>query len=243
MIVVTREYPTASVHVDSPMSEEYRSTLIKLLADQARAELIAAHTYSRWVSRAPGPDEKLYLAEIAREETEHWYKAMALLGELGVSPEAAPRYRTRSWFYPMGRLLVPRLSWLDVAMGAFLVDAAAYILVEDFAQSSYAPWARAAKDILADEEDHPDFGSRCLRRQIEKLGVPRVQRTLRKWWRVSMNLFGPPITQNTDRYIRLGLKFRTNEERRRIFRYTAEPRIRALGLDVPRLSRDRYPFF
>ena len=57
------------------------------VADQARAELMAAHTYSRWVSRAPGPDEKLYLAEIAREETEHWYKAIALLGELGVSPE------------------------------------------------------------------------------------------------------------------------------------------------------------
>ena len=128
-------------------------------------------------------------------------------------------------------------------MGAFLVDAAAYILVEDFAQSSYAPWAHIAQGILKDEEDHPDFGQRFLTRQIEERGVAPVQRALKKWWRVSMNLFGPPITQNTDRYIRLGFKFRTNEERRRIFRHTAEPRIRALGLDVPRLSRDRYPFF
>ena len=241
--MITREYPTASVYADSPMTEQYRSTLVKLLADQARAELMAAHTYSRWVSRAPGPDEKLYLAEIAREETEHWYKAIALLGELGVSPETASRYRTRSWFYPASRLLVPRLTWLDVAMAAFLVDAAAYVLVEDFAQSSYAPWARAAKDILADEEDHPDFGSRCLRRQIERQGAPRVQRALRKWWRVSMNLFGPPITKNTDLYIRLGLKFRTNEERRQEFRRVVEPRIRGEGLTVPALYRERYPFF
>ena len=242
-MAAVREYPAESVHADSPMSLEYRSTLIKLLADQARAELVAAHTYSRWVSRAPGPDEKLFLAEIAREETEHWYKAIVLLGELGVAPDAVRRHRTRSPFYPMARVLAPRLTWLDVAMGAFLVDAAAYVLVEDFAQSSYAPWARAAKDILADEEDHPDFGGRCVRRLIETKGMPRVQRALKKWWRLSMNLFGPPITKNTDLYLRLGLKVRTNEERRQAFRRMVEPRVRAEGLTVPRLMRERYPFF
>src|SRR5262249_33571914 len=141
-LMATREYPPASVHADSPMTEEYRTTLIKLLADHARAELVAAHTYSRWVSRVPHPEEKMFLADIAREETDHWHKAIVLLGGRGVRPEAASRYRTRSWFYPMSRLLVPRIGWLDVAMGAFLVDAAAYVLVEDFAQSSYAPWAR-----------------------------------------------------------------------------------------------------
>ena len=138
---------------------------------------------------------------------------------------------------------MPRLTWLDVAMGAFLVDAAAYILVEDFARSSYEPWARVSQEILKEEEDHPDFGSRCLANLIEQRGVTRVQRTLKKWWRVSMNLFGPPITKNTDLYIRLGLKFRTNEERRLAFRSTVEPRIRDLGLKVPRLLRQQYPFF
>lgn len=238
-----REYPLASVHADSPMTPEYRATLIKLLADQARAELVAANTYSRWVSRAPGPEEKMFLAEIAKEETEHWYKTIKLLEELGVSAEAARRYRTRSWFYTTARLLVPRLTWLDVTMGAFLIDSAAYILVEDFAQSSYAPWAAVAQRILKDEEDHPDFGSGCLRKQVEARGVAPVQRALKKWWRVSMLLFGPPVTKNTELYIRLGLKVRTNEERRQAFRRTLEPQIQALGLVVPRLARERYPFF
>jgi ring-1,2-phenylacetyl-CoA epoxidase subunit PaaA len=241
--MVVREYPPESVHPDGPMTAEYRATLIKLLADQARAELVAAHTYSRWVSRAPGPDEKMALAEIAKEETEHWYQALELLRELGVGPEAARRHQTRSRFYVLARLLVPRLTWLDVAMGAFLVDAAAYILVEDFAQSSYAPWARVARKILKEEEDHPDFGRRFLGRQIEQRGAGPVQRALKKWWRVSLNLFGPPVTRNTDLYIRLGLKFRTNEDRRQIFRSSLEPQIHALGLGVPRLSRERYPFF
>ena len=241
--VAVREHPTASVNRDSPMTPEYRGTLIKLLADQARAELVAAHTYSQWVSRVQDPEEKLALAEIAGEETAHWHQTIELLRGLDVRPEAARQHQTRSWFYRASSLIVWRLTWLDVAMGAFLVDAAAYILVEDFAQSSYAPWADVAQGILKDEEDHPDFGQRFLARQIEERGPAPVQRALKKWWRVSMNLFGPPITENTDRYIRLGLKFRSNEERRRIFQLTVEPRIRALRLDVPRLLRDRYPFF
>ena len=128
-------------------------------------------------------------------------------------------------------------------MGAFLIDSAAYLLVEDFAASSYAPWAQMAQHILKDEEDHPDFGCRCLRTQIEQRGTAPVQRALKRWWRVSMNLFGPPVTKNTDLYIRLGLKVRTNEERRQMFRRVLEPQVRALGLEVPRLARERYPFF
>jgi len=242
-MVAVREYPLASVHPDSSMSPEYRTTLVKLLADQARAELVAAHTYARWVSRVPDPEDKMALAGIAKEETEHWHQAIELLGELGVSPEAARRHQTRSRFYIWARLLVPRLTWLDVAMGALLVDAAAYILVEDFAQSSYAPWARVAQNILKDEEGHPDVGRRFLSKQIEQRGPVPVQRALQKWWRLSLNLFGPPVTRNTDLYLRLGLKFRSNEERRQIFRASLEPQIRALGLQVPRLLRERYPFF
>ena len=45
-----------------------------------------------------------------------------------------------------------------------------------------------------------------------------------------------------EHYIRLGLKYRTNEERRMAFRLDCETRIKALGLTVPKLYRDTYPF-
>ena len=99
-----REYSRASIFADSPMTAEYRATVIKLLADQARAELVAAHTYSRWVSRAPDPDAKLYLAEIAKEETEHWYRAVALLGEYQDAHVAPRRW---PWLLRAGRAPVP----------------------------------------------------------------------------------------------------------------------------------------
>jgi 1,2-phenylacetyl-CoA epoxidase catalytic subunit len=230
------------VHADTPMTAEYRATLVKLLADQARAELVAAHAYSRWVSRVDDPDTKLYLAEIAKEETEHWHRALGLLAELGVSQRDAKRCQTRSWFYGASRLLVPRITWTDIAVGAFLIDTAAYVLVEDFAESSYAPWAEMSRAILKEEEDHPDFGMRCLRALIAERGRPHVQHALRKWWRISMNLFGPPVTRNTALYLRLGLKFRTNEDRRQAFCKITEPQIQSLGLRVPKLYREQYPF-
>lgn len=47
---------------------EYRSKLLKLLADQARAELEVSNTYSKWIHEAPGPEERMHLAEIAHTE-------------------------------------------------------------------------------------------------------------------------------------------------------------------------------
>jgi len=221
----------------------YRRTLLKLLADQARAELFASDTYSCWVRRAPGPTERMYLAELAMEETEHWYKAVMLLQELGVNPNRIREHQSNHWFYFLSRLLTLRRGWLDVLMMSFLIDHGAYFLVEDFAQSSYAPWARMAEEILKDEEGHPDLGANCIRATIQQEGSARVQRALRQWWRVALNMFGPPITCNTATYIRLGLKFRTNEDRRQAYRRSCEPKIRELGLQVPVLRRQSYPFF
>ena len=238
-----REYPVASVHPDSPMTEEYRSTLLRKLADQARAELVAAHTYSRWVHRAPNPEEKLHLAALAQEETDHWFRAVKLMEELGVPADQVVDHQTHDVFIPIVRVLAGRIRWVDLLMMSFLIDHAAYFLVEDFAQSSYAPWAEMSKRILIEEETHSDFGAHFMEAQVEKLGQPRVQRALRKWWPVALNMCGPSKSPHNERYLRLGLKTRTNDERRAAFRDSAEPKIGKLGLEVPRLLRSRYPFF
>jgi 1,2-phenylacetyl-CoA epoxidase catalytic subunit len=69
-----------------------------------------------------------------------------------------------------------------------------------------------------------------------------VQRALDKWWRVGLNMFGPPHTRRTPLYLKLGLKYRTNEDRRQAFRAATEPVIEKLGLTVPRLWRSSFPF-
>ena len=65
-----RFHAPESIEEDSPMTRdgEYRSKLLKLLADQARAELEVSNTYSKWIHKAPGPEERMHLAEIAHTE-------------------------------------------------------------------------------------------------------------------------------------------------------------------------------
>jgi len=59
--MVNREYEPGSIHKESEMTPEYRATLLKLLADQARAELFASHTYSKWVRKAPRSIRKVII--------------------------------------------------------------------------------------------------------------------------------------------------------------------------------------
>src|SRR5678816_4642075 len=75
-------------------------------------------------------------------------------------------------------VLTGRLRWIDILMMSFLIDQGAYFLVEDFAQSSYAPWCKVAHQILEEEVGHPEFGVHFLEEQIRKLGRERVQRAL-----------------------------------------------------------------
>ena len=103
-----------------------------------------------------------------------------------------------------------------------MIDHGAYVLVEDFAQSSYAPWARFAKKVLEEETGHMDFGNDFIRRQVDKIGKAQVQRALNLWWRLALNMFGPPVTGNTNHYIRLGLNTEPTRNVVRHFGVTAK---------------------
>lgn len=232
-----------SVEADSEMSEEYRSTLLRLMANQAFFELLAAKSYSGWIARAPGAEERLAVAEMVHEEIEHWYTVIKLMEALGVSLNEAPSYRSSQVTYSITRVFLQQFRWVDVLMSTFLLDRAGSFLLMDYADSSYAPYARAIKRTLADEEEHSIFAQRFIEMQVEKLGRERISRALRKWWPIALNAFGPTINKNQDTYLRLGLKRHTNEERRKMFIAELNPRIEALGLAVPTLYRNQFPFF
>ena len=59
--------------------------------------------------------------------------------------------------------------------------------------------------MLEEEFSHMDFGNDFVRAQVDKLGSQKVQPALNKWWRVALNMFGPPTTRHTQQYIKLGL--------------------------------------
>lgn len=236
-------YAPESVGVDSPMTEEYRATLLRLMANQAYGERHASTFYTPWINRAPGVEERRIIAEIVCQELDHWRIVVDLMGGLGVPWDKVSSYQSFHHFYPLARCFVPVVRWTDILMSTFLIDRAAYFMLEDYARSSYAPWAKAVQAGLEEEERHGDFGMEFLSGQMEKIGARPVQRALNKWWRIALNMYGPPKSRHHDTYLRLGLKFRSNEDRRQIFIADGAKRIGEVGLAVPKLIHDRYPYF
>ncbi len=237
------EYAPESVEVDSPMSEEYRATLLRLMANQAYGERHASSVYAPWINRAPGVEERRIIGEIVTEELSHWRTVVDLMGDLGVPWDEVPSHQSFHHFYPLCRCFVPIMRWTDIVMSTFLIDRAAYYMLEDYARSSYAPWARAVQASLAEEARHGDLGMEFLRTQVEKMGPQPLQRALNKWWRFALNMYGPSRSRHHDTYLRLGLKSRSNEDRRQAFIEDGVLRISDAGLEVPKLIRNRYPYF
>jgi len=236
-------YARESVGADSPMTDEYRRTLLRLMANQAYGERQASYLYAPWINRAPGVEERRIIGKIVCEELAHWRSVVELMGELGVPWDKVSSYQSFYHFYPLARLFVPVMKWTDILMSTFLIDRAAYFMLEDYARSSYAPWAKAVQASLEEEEEHGDFGMEFLSGQMEKIGTPPVQRALNIWWRIALNMYGPPKSHHHDTYLRLGLKFRSNEDRRQIFIADGMKMIEAVGLTVPKLIHNRYPYF
>jgi len=237
------EYPAGSVDQNSTMSEEYRTTLLRVLANQAYGEQKAAETYAKWIIRAPSTEARKSIRDIVTEEVSHWSKVVALMEELGVSEDQVRNHQSFQYHYSLSRLFVPRFRWVDVILSALLLDRAGYFMIEDYSESSYAPFMQVARDILEDEDEHSQAGQDFLGAQIDEIGRATTQRSLNKWWRIVLNSFGPPVSRHHDTYTRLGLKHRSNEDRRQIFIADMTPRLEALGLHTPSLVYRNYPIF
>lgn len=237
-----RSYPPESVLARDSMAPEYQAALIRVLANQARAENAAANTYLTWARRVSDPGTRVRLVELAREEVEHWSGCVELLGELGIAPECVTHHHSPSWFFAAARLATVRTDWVDVATFSFVFEKVGYVMIEDYAQSSYAPHARLSRQILQEEAAHPGVSADFMGGIIASRGPAPIQRALRKWWPFALNAFGPSQASRVGLYIDLGLKVRTNDGRREAFRTACELRLVALGLEAPRLYRNRYPY-
>lgn len=237
----TEPLGVGSLSATSPMRGRYRRKLIHLIANQVGGEFAGAEFYGMGVRSAPGVDEKRLAADLAREEAEHGSRFVELLSELGLEPEDVAQYRrARRFFRISQRLLTPRVTWLDVVLFNFVVDRYAYYLLEDFAQSSYAPLVRASQDLLEEEQRHLRLGPSLLRAEVKRSGTARTQRALSKWWRMGLNFFA--VGARNEAYVALELLPRSSDERLAAFQADLAPHITDAGLTMPRLLRQSFPY-
>jgi len=233
------------------MTEEYRTNLIHLMTMQADSELAGGYGYVPWITKAPTVEEKHVVAQIVKDELRHAAVMYGLLADLEVDVDAHVRAhdeaftmriasdadigtaritsdkRVNIFYYPID-------TWTDFVFFNFCMDRGAGHQLEDVRRCSYGPWARAIEGIFKEEKFHIRHGEHWVKRLAED-PKPRddAQKTFKKWYVRTMNIFGRPGSPKNEVYRSFRLKIRDNHEVREAFAAEVKELCGKFGLDVP----------
>jgi 1,2-phenylacetyl-CoA epoxidase catalytic subunit len=223
----------------------YYKVLTRLLAAHALAEKLTAYGYERAAGFIDDPALGAVIRKNLAEERKHARLVYDALAELNVSEARADRSMLTALKAPS--FVAPRQfaeraqDELDLVMASVSLDMTGLIMIGvNYKDSSYAPHARAAEIILAEEEEHELFAANELRDAVERIGADRVNAGLREWLPRAVNFFGPPGSGFTYDCIRYGLKSRDNGELAELYLTMLERRAVQAGLEMPPLT-DSYP--
>jgi 1,2-phenylacetyl-CoA epoxidase catalytic subunit len=246
---MTRQFPPGSLEaadvLNGRIEGNFVRVLTRLLAAHAMAEKLTAMGYQRVLATLALPELCGIVRKNLAEEHKHARLIYTALAELGVSEAQADRSLITALKGPS--FSAPRhfaehsAGELDLVMAGVSLDMTGLIMIGiNYRESSYAPHARAAEMILAEEEEHELFASNILRDAVERLGTAAVNAGLREWLPRAVNFFGPPGSGFTFDCITYGLKALDNHELAELYLRLLERRVRQVGLDMPNLTKD-YP--
>lgn len=243
--------------ISSPdeMSPEYFEDLVHLMTMQADSELAGAYGYQSWISRAPGIEEKLIVANIVRDETRHAKAIYGLLRDLGVDVDSRVNehdfdYRVHADQGDLGTnragddarvniFYYPIESWADFVTFNFLMDRGAGHQLQDGLEGSYLPWANELQRIFKEELTHIRHGDMWVERLARDPAThDEIEASIGRWFPRTMNIFGRPGTHRNARYRRFGLKKRDNDEVRQAFVEEVRANCDAWGLRLPEWTPD-----
>ena len=223
------------VEATDPMPEAYRTAVLRFVEMHANSELMGVLPERDWIMRAPTLRRKLALTAKIQDEVGHAQLLYRVAEDLGKPREAmfddllAGRTKFHNVFH------YPTVSWADIGLIAWLVDAAAIVAQQALRDSSYAPYARTMRKICWEESVHIMHGRDVVVTMV--VGSPtqraQIQDALDRWWGPLMQMHGPRTPRERDLDLRWRIKAKTSEELRQEFLTIYVPRIRELGLVIP----------
>ncbi|MCY0879536.1 MAG: 1,2-phenylacetyl-CoA epoxidase subunit A [Firmicutes bacterium] len=222
------------------MPSEYRDLLIKQIHMHGISEIMGAYPEKEWVPKAPTIRRKLALNAKVQDEIGHGQMLLRLAEDLsrpyGRGREALMDdvIAGRVKFHNVFHMAAP--TWADAGVIGFLVDGGAIITQAMLLDSSYAPYARMLKRIVAEESFHMQHGESVVLALAEGTEAQRsmLQEAINRWWEPMMFFFGPrEMGRGSQRMMEYKIRTLTNEELRQKFINRYVPRVRALGLTLP----------
>src|ERR1700757_4786110 len=158
--------------------------LTRLLAAHAMGEKLTAIGDQRALDRGVLPELSFIVRKNLAEEQKHARLIYSALAEIGVSEAQADRSLISALKAPS--FAAPRyfvehsVSEVDLVMATISLDMTGLIMIGvNYKESSYAPHARAADVIVAEEEEHELFASNVLRDAADRFGADAVNEALR----------------------------------------------------------------
>ena len=223
------------VEATDRMPDAYRTAVLRFVEMHANSELMGVLPERDWILRAPTLHRKLALTAKIQDEVGHAQLLYRVAEDLGKPREAmfddllAGRTKFHNVFH------YPTVSWADIGMIAWLVDAAAIVAQQALRDSSYAPYARTMRKICWEESVHIMHGRDVVVTMVTGSPTQRaqIQDALDRWWGPLMQMHGPRTPREKDLDLRWRIKAKTSEELRQEFLTIYVPRIRELGLVIP----------
>ena len=226
------------------MPHEYRRQLIRLIEQHAHSEIIGALPEGTWITRAPTFKRKLALIAKVQDEVGHGQLLYSAAETLGKPREQMINDLLTGKSKYCNVFNYPALSWADIPVIGFLIDAAAIINQITNSKGSYAPYCRALERICYEEAFHLKQGHEALVYLATGTNSQRemVQDALNRWWEPIMHFFGPPdkISTHTKQLMKWKIKLASNDDMRQQYLNTYVSKIWELGLTLPdpKLKKD-----
>lgn len=213
----------------------YQKMLISQIVINTEGELSGGDDYTMvFLPLAPNAEERQVCAERAAEEYDHYKIGKRVLAEIGVDTGymETQRLEDRNLFADQG--LHTCTTWAERGIFSYIGEEAALLMIREFADGSYKPWADAVRTIILDEKVHIAHGARvCRNIAVTEEGRAQLQVALDRLWPTFIGVFGNPYSTRADLAVRFGLRRTTNAEARDQWIETVSRRIIALGLRVP----------
>ncbi|MBF6612852.1 MAG: 1,2-phenylacetyl-CoA epoxidase subunit A [Chloroflexi bacterium] len=217
------------------MPDEYRKAVLKFVEMHANSELMGVLPEREWINKAPTLKRKLALTAKVQDEVGHAELLYRVAEDLGKSREDMLQdlLDGKTKFHNVFHY--PTYSWGDVAIIAWLVDAAAIQSQKALLDSSYAPYARTMQKICWEESFHIKHGYDIVITMMNGTQQQKemIQEALNRWWPPLVMFHGPPTPIEKDRDLHYRIKAKHNGVLRQEFFAKYIPKIFELGLTLP----------
>lgn len=217
---------------DPDMPAEFRELLVRMLTNHLEnctnphfTELLNT-LWVRGMSVIPDQQLKVTYAKLMQQEVEHGAITARILEGLGVGPVTG---EIKQYVFHL-----PIDTFCDLAFFNALSDRVGCYVGETWDGVPYAPLLAVADRLHKDEIFHATFGMNNLRRIVSTPeGLAEANEKVKIWWPASLDMFGRSGSDNSEAYVRWGLRQKNNEELREQYIADTRPMLERLGIDVP----------